>query len=801
MIQDGPSPRRLAASLVGLSYLFAGMVWILFSDEVGKLLFLTEEANERYQTYKGTGFVVVTAAFVYLLAARRWRPPQPLKGGIGIGPLLTGVVLVTAGPLFALLAFNVTREAELGVTAANEAIHREADSTAADALSFFNQQQRLAQVLAHQVQTGMWAGHECSALLADILRVQQALRNIVVLDARRSVVCAARQDGPVAPVPPGALTQRKPLLTSPARFPDRATFALTYATQTGSNGGAVQLVLDAASLSPLVRARLPDGSAAALMSAEGDLLARWPHLPEAVGTRLATPFRPAETIARGQRAVTGPGPDGVERFYAVREVGNTGLYAMAGVSIESTYAPVRQHAMRSAAVSLAVLALAGILVISIVRRITAPMHALSETASRVAAGERDTRAPEVGPAEIASVATQFNRMLDRLPELENELRESEDLNKQMLDKLSSNIPGLMFVFCMDETGHGWLPFASDAVTPMFEVTPEAAAQDMACIMARVHPEDAAGAQAAILESMRSLTQLMLEYRVVLPQAGLRYYLTRAQPERRDGLVVWYGCTIDVTPLEEAQAGLRQAKEQLEERVVARTRELASANEALESFSYSVAHDLRAPLQAIEGFSGAIPAAIERGDRDRADHLARRIAANTQRTTTMINALLDIARASNVALQERPVTLDAMVRDVVAELDLPAQAVFEAGALPRVVADPASLRQVWWNLIANAAKFSAGRAQPRIEVGCERRGDEIAFFVRDNGAGFDPSFTDRLFVTFQRLHDANEFEGSGIGLALVRRIVERHGGRTWAEGEPDRGACFWFTLPATRLVER
>jgi two-component system, chemotaxis family, sensor kinase Cph1 len=140
----------------------------------------------------------------------------------------------------------------------------------------------------------------------------------------------------------------------------------------------------------------------------------------------------------------------------------------------------------------------------------------------------------------------------------------------------------------------------------------------------------------------------------------------------------------------------------------------------------------------------------------------------------------------------------MVRDVLAELQLPPGARVDVAALPIVRADPASLRQVWWNLLSNAVKFTRQREDARIEVGCERGPQELVLFVRDNGAGFDPQFAGRLFTAFQRLHHADDFEGHGIGLALARRVVESHGGRIWAEARPGEGAVFRFSLPMARV---
>jgi light-regulated signal transduction histidine kinase (bacteriophytochrome) len=178
--------------------------------------------------------------------------------------------------------------------------------------------------------------------------------------------------------------------------------------------------------------------------------------------------------------------------------------------------------------------------------------------------------------------------------------------------------------------------------------------------------------------------------------------------------------------------------------------------------------------------------------------ANRISLNASRMNALIDGLLAVSRVTHGALANARVDFAAMVADVLREAQVPAGTSVEVTALPQVHGDAATLRQVWTNLISNALKYSARRAHPEIHIGGERHGAEFEFRVRDNGAGFDPLYASRLFGVFQRLHSARDFEGTGVGLAIVRRIVERHGGRVWAEGRPDAGATFCFTLPVSRV---
>ena len=249
----------------------------------------------------------------------------------------------------------------------------------------------------------------------------------------------------------------------------------------------------------------------------------------------------------------------------------------------------------------------------------------------------------------------------------------------------------------------------------------------------------------------------------------------------------------------AQAELRELNIELERRVQQRTAALETSNRDLESFSSSVSHDLRAPLRAIHGFAeillddfaATLPA--EAGD------LVERIHTSSSRLRAMVEDLLAFSRLGRTRLRCEALDLDPMVRAVLDELLLGREVdrlALRVSPLGRCHADPGLIRAVWTNLIDNALKYSRDRDRVEIDIGAEQRGDETVYFVHDNGVGFDMAHADRLFGMFQRLHAATDFEGSGIGLANVRRIVERHGGRVAASSAPGTGTRFEFTLGAT-----
>jgi light-regulated signal transduction histidine kinase (bacteriophytochrome) len=235
---------------------------------------------------------------------------------------------------------------------------------------------------------------------------------------------------------------------------------------------------------------------------------------------------------------------------------------------------------------------------------------------------------------------------------------------------------------------------------------------------------------------------------------------------------------------------------LEDRVRERTAQLESANTELEAFSYTVSHDLRAPLRAIDGFSQALLEDFPSDVPDAARRYLNRIRQATLRMGQLIEDLLNLSRVSRTTVERRAVDVSEIARQVIADCAQrdPARAVdCSVREGMSAEADPRLLRTAFENLIGNAWKFTSTTAHARIEVGSLRDGAHETFFVRDNGAGFDMAYADKLFTAFQRLHGSNEFAGTGIGLATVQRIVHRHGGRIWADAQVGKGAAFYFTL--------
>jgi PAS domain S-box-containing protein len=286
----------------------------------------------------------------------------------------------------------------------------------------------------------------------------------------------------------------------------------------------------------------------------------------------------------------------------------------------------------------------------------------------------------------------------------------------------------------------------------------------------------------------------------------RYVQLRAVPVvAQDGSVgEWIGAVQDIDDRRRLEQSLRTLNAELEQRVADRTSRLQEANKELESFSYSVSHDLRAPLRAISGFC----VLLTRDHQEQLDPEARRklgvITSEAARMAALIDDLLAFSRLGRKALQTSELDMRELANNAYARLSrehADRKIEFRLGSLPHAIGDRSLFEQVWVNLLSNAVKFSSKKAEPIVEVGAISEEGEHIYFVRDNGAGFDPRHGENLFGVFQRLHRMDEFPGTGVGLALVHRIVTRHGGRVWANGKLGEGATFHFTLPKEPFVGR
>ncbi|HPW11346.1 MAG TPA: ATP-binding protein, partial [Methanoregulaceae archaeon] len=292
----------------------------------------------------------------------------------------------------------------------------------------------------------------------------------------------------------------------------------------------------------------------------------------------------------------------------------------------------------------------------------------------------------------------------------------------------------------------------------------------------------------------------------------KYYITENENIKKDGSRVWIAWTNqplfddkgtiveilsignDITRLQEAEREIQELNNELENRVIERTRQLTEVNKNLESFTYTISHDLRAPLRAISGYSSLLMQDLKDiPEKDK--RYLESLRQNAHDMGRLIDDLLEFSRLRIRSLEKETVQPSVMVREILREIRKDpafAKVEFNVGELPPCQADPGLLKQVYANLIGNAVKYSQKRAAPLVEIGSLTRDGQLMYFVRDNGIGFDMKYSEKIFGVFERLQTSDEYEGTGIGLSIVHRIVEMHGGRIWVESEVDKGTTFYFS---------
>jgi PAS domain S-box-containing protein len=364
-------------------------------------------------------------------------------------------------------------------------------------------------------------------------------------------------------------------------------------------------------------------------------------------------------------------------------------------------------------------------------------------------------------------------------------------------KLSSHVPGMIYQFMRKPDGTYSSPFSTEAINDIFGCSPQDVHDDFSPIAKVILPEDLNGLISSIEYSAQNMTPWKHEYRVQIPGQPIKWLLGLSTPEKMaDGSIIWHGFNTDITERKLAEEELKKYHEHLEELVRERTTKLEASNKELEAFSYSASHDLRAPLRSIDGFSRALLEDYENKlDIQGKDYL-RRIREATGHMTELIDDLLQLSRITRTEINLERTNLSHIARFVMDELwkSQPKRNVeiIIADDLEET-ADSRLIHIVFENLLGNSWKFTGKQSQAVIEFGFIKDGDRKVYFVRDNGVGFNMAYADRLFAPFQRLHSNDEFPGTGIGLAIVQRIIHRHGGQVWLEGNIGEGATCYFTL--------
>lgn len=487
-------------------------------------------------------------------------------------------------------------------------------------------------------------------------------------------------------------------------------------------------------------------------------------------------------------------------------------------------------------------------------------------------------------------------------------------NMDLLSNLAKQVPGVIYQYQLNPDGSSSFPYSSEGMYDIYEVTPEEVKEDASPVFTRIHPDDHNYIVDTILESARTQSLYHSEFRVILPEQGIRWRSCFARPQTLpNGSTLWHGIITDITARKEIEKELELKNEELntffdcaldllciatndgyflrlnrewekvlgysieelmaksfldfihpddiedtidilkelssqkqissfinrykcktgeykwiewksfpggdkiyaaardvtsrmlfenelEERIALRTQELSNANKELEAFSYSVSHDLRSPLRAIIGFTNILTEEYENKLDDEGKRICHAISSSAVKMGNLIDDLLSFSRLGRNELTYHKLSIKALIESAYNEtvsMETRQHIDFICEDLPDISGDNTMLKQVWINLISNAVKYSSKCEKPVIHIGFDQTDHEIIYIIRDNGIGFDMQYVDKLFGVFHRLHNSKDFEGTGVGLAIVQRIIHRHGGRVWAEGAIGKGATFYIALPKSK----
>ncbi len=660
------------------------------------------------------------------------------------------------------------------------------------------------------------SSREQKQILESLLGLQQAFRQLVLLDNQNRELARASRLSRAAS---GELAER---LES-----ETLTRILRGKQQIG------QVFIDPVTSEPMTGMTVPVynvfGDFQGTLVAEVNLKFMWDlvdrlkvgqrglaYVVDKQGNLLA--FHDAARVLKGENVRS---LEAVETFIHQSSVnpGETSTYrGITGSLVVGTYVPLQtpdwavvtelpwseayREVIRDAVISVAIIvvigAAAGLVGVHVARRLSVPLVNLMETATRISGGELELQAEVSGPLEVAGLARAFNSMTARLREtlqgLEQrvsertqQLQETLSFQKQIVTASSTGIAAY------DSTGQCVL--ANEAAAKMINASLE---QVLSQNYHHINSWKDSGLYEAALEVVRSGSSQEKDVHVT-STFGRDVWLNCRFTTFESGGQLHLLLTInDMTERIRAESEIRDLNRQLR----AQADSLTAANRELEAFSYSVSHDLRSPLRAIDGYTRILSEEYSSSLDAEGRRLCAVVTNETRRMGQLIEDLLAFSRAGRAEMHPSPVDMEALARSAFEELTMPKdrqRIEFKVGELPAAEGDPILINQVWTNLLANAIKFSSRQERALIEVEGRQTDDEALYFVRDNGAGFPMKYANKLFGVFERLHHESEFQGTGVGLAIVQRIVNRHGGRVWAESKATQGATFYFTLRRTGLA--
>lgn len=481
----------------------------------------------------------------------------------------------------------------------------------------------------------------------------------------------------------------------------------------------------------------------------------------------------------------------------VRAVDDLGWTTVVHRDRKSLFEPVAEFQGLMTWVTLVAAFAFGLAAYAISRSITSPLRRLTAAAARLTTAEASEQIDVVGNRELAELTRAFNHMSQQLHETLEQMRQQIEERRRAEETAQESAARLKGT--MDTMQEGaqiidpeWrYVYVNDAVAEQGRrPTDELLGRTMMEVYPGIEDTEMFRQLQRCLETGKSH---IMENEFTFPDGSVGWFDLRIQRVPEGVFIL----STEITERKQVERQMRQLNEQLERRVKERTAELEAANRELEAFAYSVSHDLRAPLRGIDGFTQAL--VEDHGDQldDQARSYTRRVRAAAQRMGRLIDDLLQLSRVTRAGMSRENVDLSDLAHETVGvlrESEPDRQVEFVIDEQLRCHGDGSLMRVALDNLLENAWKFTSREPQARIQVGREHSNGQAAFYVRDNGIGFDMEYAEKLFGEFQRLHSAADFPGTGVGLAIVRRIIRRHGGEVWAEAAVGEGATFYFTLP-------